>query len=71
MRRSLTKTGALAVTRRAPRPRRARVANGGHTSIAFRGQAIIPTGTMFAGTVVGGLSSRAPARGRREIDQPP
>ena len=33
------------------------VAKGPSVDLEFRGQAIVPTGTMFMGTTVGGLSS--------------
>jgi hypothetical protein len=33
------------------------VAKGPHVDLQFRGQAIVPTGTIFQGTTVGGLSS--------------
>src|SRR5689334_10391722 len=57
MRRSLTKTGALAAAAALLAPTAPAVANPTHGALEFRGQAIIPTGTRFAGTEVGGLSS--------------
>jgi hypothetical protein len=57
MRRSLTTTGALVAAAALLAPAAPALANGRHRSIEFRGQAIIPTGTTFAGTQVGGLSS--------------
>jgi hypothetical protein len=57
MRRSLTKTGALAATAPLLAPTAPALANGTHVRIEYRGQAILPTGTMFQGNEVGGLSS--------------
>jgi hypothetical protein len=57
MRRSLTKTGALAATAALLAPTAPALANGTHVRIEYRGQAILPTGTMFQGNEVGGLSS--------------
>jgi 3-phytase/alkaline phosphatase D len=56
MRRSLIITGATAALL-APSAPALGNGNGHHASIQFRGQAIIPTGTTFQGTQVGGLSS--------------
>ena len=36
-----------------------------HERLEFRGQAIVPTGTTFAGTTVGGLSSSRTTAARR------
>lgn len=57
MRRSLTTTGALAVTAALLAPTAPALADGRHPAIEFRGQAIVPTGTAFQGTEIGGLSS--------------
>jgi len=57
MRRSLTMTGALVATAALLAPTAPALANGTHARIEYRGQAIIPTGTTFEGTEVGGLSS--------------
>ena len=43
--------------RRAAGPDRARLGQRTHARIEYRGQAIVPTGTTFEGTEVGGLSS--------------
>ena len=42
------------------------IAGRSHSDLRFRGQAIVPTGTMFEGTTVGGLSSIA-YDGRRGV----
>src|SRR4051794_12079896 len=56
MRRSLT-TGALAAAAALLAPIAPAPANGTHPPIEYRGQAIVPTGTTFEGTEIGGLSS--------------
>ena len=56
MRRSLRTTGALAVAAVLLTPIAPAVA-GTHRAIEYRGQAIVPTGTTFQGTEIGGLSS--------------
>ena len=56
MRRSLRTTGALAVTAALLTPTAPALA-GTHPAIDYRGQAIVPTGTTFQGTEIGGLSS--------------
>src|SRR3954471_1177209 len=56
MRRSLRTTGALAATAALLTPTAPALA-GTHAAIEYRGQAIVPTGTTFQGTEIGGLSS--------------
>src|SRR6478735_4214076 len=57
MRRLLKNAGALAGTAALLAPAAPALAIGPHASIEYRGQAIVPTGTTFQGTQVGGLSS--------------
>jgi hypothetical protein len=54
MRRAIGTLVALAALLAAAAPA---VANGHRKGIEFLGQAIVPTGTTFEGTTVGGLSS--------------
>jgi hypothetical protein len=57
MRSKLAAAVAALVTVATLVPATSAIADGSRLNLRFRGQAIVPTGTMFRGTTVGGLSS--------------